>query len=190
MRFDYHKNNQELGTPLNTNNQDTSSYVLDAKQSFSADAALSATAFYSESTFVTNNPTVNDSTLPPSEQTEHTDNIHTTPFHNVGGSLVWSQDLHSFFGAFTAGVDANDVKGSDSAAIFDSTGTTQIRTDVGRGEQLFLARSCNNPSCRCRIWRFWRVGESNTSRSSMATTAIRVVRVRSPIRTSRSLIPE
>jgi outer membrane receptor protein involved in Fe transport len=41
-------------------------------------------------------------------------------------------------GAFTAGVDVNDVKGSDSAAIFDSTGTTQIRTDYGRGEQLFL----------------------------------------------------
>ncbi len=138
LRFDYHKNNQQLGTPLDTNNQNTSNYVLDARQSFSADASLSATAFYSESTFVTNNPTVNDSTLPPSEQTEHIDNIHTTPFHNVGGSLVWAQDFHRLLGAFTAGVDANDVKGTDSAAIFDATGTTQIRTDVGRGEQLFL----------------------------------------------------
>jgi outer membrane receptor protein involved in Fe transport len=137
IRFDYHKNDQELGTPLNTNNQNMSSYVLNAKQSFGPGASLSATAFYSQSTFVTANPTVNDSTLPPSQQTEHVDNVHTTPFHNLGGSLVWSQDFQGFLGTFTAGLDANDVKGSDSAAIFDSTGTTQIRTDVGRGEQLF-----------------------------------------------------
>ena len=137
-RFDYHKNDQQLGTPLDTNNQNTSSYVFDAKQSFSKDTALSATAFYSESTFVTNNPVVTDSTLPVSEQTEHIDNIHTTPYHNMGGSLVWSQDFHGFLGEFTAGVDANDVKGSDTAAIYDSTGTTQVGTDVGRGEQLFL----------------------------------------------------
>jgi outer membrane receptor protein involved in Fe transport len=137
-RFDYHKNDQQLGTPIETNHQSMSSYVLDVRQGFSRDSALSATAFYSESTFVTNNPTVNDSTLPPSQQTEHIDNVHTTPFHNVGGSLVWSQDFHGFLGALTAGVDVNDVKGTDSAAIFDATGMTQIRTDVGRGEQLFL----------------------------------------------------
>ncbi|MGH8133399.1 MAG: TonB-dependent receptor, partial [Steroidobacteraceae bacterium] len=61
----------------------------------------------------------------------------TTPFHNTGGSLVWSQKFPGLFRGLTAGVDVNDVRGSDSAAIFDATGVNQIRTDVGSGEQLF-----------------------------------------------------
>jgi outer membrane receptor protein involved in Fe transport len=137
-RFDYHRNDQRLGTSIETNHQDIPSFVLDARQSFSEDASLAVTAFYLESTFVSDDPTVNDSTLPPSEQTEHLDSIHTTPYHNLGGSLVWSQEFHGFLGPLTAGFDASDVKGSDRAAIFDSTGAMQIRTDFGRGEQLLV----------------------------------------------------
>lgn len=137
LRFDYHENNQQLGTALNTNRQDMSNYVVNIKKAFSDKASLTGTAFHSDSTFVTANPTVNDSTLPLADQTEHIDNVHTTPFHNTGGSLVWTEDFMGWFRTLTAGVDVNDVKGSDSAAIYASTGLTPIRTDVGRGEQLF-----------------------------------------------------
>jgi outer membrane receptor protein involved in Fe transport len=138
VRFNYHKNNQQLGTPQSTNRQQMSSYAASASKSFAQGGALTGTAFYSQSTFVTDNPTVDDPTLPLAAQTEHVDNIHTTPFHNVGGSLVWSQSWQQLVRSLTVGVDINDVKGSDRGAIFDATGTTQIRTDIGRGEQLFV----------------------------------------------------
>jgi outer membrane cobalamin receptor len=144
LRFNYHKNVQQLGTPLNTNRQDTKSYVVNITKSFDDAGSLTGTVFHSQgtvfhsqSTFVTDNPTVTDSTLPLASQTEHIDNVHTTPFHNTGGSLVWSQNFAGLLHNLTAGIDLSDVKGSDSAAIFDQTGINQIRTDVGRGEQLF-----------------------------------------------------
>ncbi|MGH8134544.1 MAG: TonB-dependent receptor, partial [Steroidobacteraceae bacterium] len=82
VRFNYHKNNQQLGTPLSTNRQDMSTYAANVKKTFGDDASLTATVFHSDSTFVTDNPIVTDSTLPLADQTEHIDNIHTTPFHN------------------------------------------------------------------------------------------------------------
>ena len=136
LRFDYHKNDQQLGTELSTNRQEISSYVAGVNKSFGGVGSLAATVFYAQSTFVTDNPTVDDSTLPLAAQTEHIDNIHTTPYHNQGGSLVWSQSWSGILRSLTAGVDVDDVKGSDRGAIFDATGT-QIRTDIGRGEQLF-----------------------------------------------------
>ena len=137
VRFDYHKNHQQLGTPLATNRQDTSSYVATVTKRFGSAASLTGTVFHSQSTFVTDNPTVDDPSLPLAGQTEHVDNIHTTPFHNTGGSIVWTQTLAGVLHELTAGLDINDVRGSDSGAIFDATGLNQIRTDVGRGEQLF-----------------------------------------------------
>ncbi|HVW70313.1 MAG TPA: TonB-dependent receptor [Steroidobacteraceae bacterium] len=137
FRFNYHRNDQELGTELNTNRQEIYGYVASATQSFANGSSLAGTAFYSASTFVTDNTTVNDSSLPLSAQIEHVDNIHTTPFHDLGGSLVWSRNGPWPLRSLTAGVDINDVKGSDRGAIFDATGTTRIRTDIGRGEQLF-----------------------------------------------------
>ena len=136
LRFDYHKNDQQLGTELSTNRQEISSYVAGVNKSFGGVGSLAATVFYAQSTFVTDNPTVDDSTLPLAAQTEHIDNIHTTPYHNQGGSLAWSQSWSGILRSLTAGVDVDDVKGSDRGAIFDATGT-QIRTDIGRGEQLF-----------------------------------------------------
>jgi outer membrane cobalamin receptor len=137
LRFDYHKNNQQLGTSLSTNRQEISSYSASVDKSMGNSGNLTATAFYSQSTFVTDNPTVDDPTLPLTAQTEHIDNIHTTPFHDVGGSVVWSQNWQSLVRSLTAGLDVNDVKGSDRGAIFDTTGTNLIRTDIGRGEQMF-----------------------------------------------------
>jgi outer membrane receptor protein involved in Fe transport len=138
LRFAYHNNDQRLGTVLSTNRQETFSYIGDVKKSFDWGASLTGTVFHSDSTFVTDNPTVTDSTLALSSQSEHIDNIHTTPFHNTGGSLVWSQDWKGLLRNITLGTDVNDVRGSDRAAIFDQTGTQQIRTDVGRGEELFV----------------------------------------------------
>ncbi len=137
LRFNYHKNDQELGTLLNSNRQAISSYVASIDKNFDHAASLAGTVFYSRSTFVTNNATIDDPTLPLSAQSEHIDNIHTTPFRNLGASLVWSQNWQGLARSLTAGVDFNDVKGSDRAAIFDATGTTQVRTDIGRGRQLF-----------------------------------------------------
>lgn len=137
LRFDHHENEQQLGTQLNTNHQHTSTFTADAVKKFDGDATLNATLFHSESRFVTNNPTVTDPTLPLDAQTEHTDNVHTTPYHDTGASLVWSENFAAWLHNVTAGADFHDIKGSDSAAIFDQTGVNQIRTDVGRGEQLF-----------------------------------------------------
>jgi hypothetical protein len=49
-------------------------------KSFDHAGSLTGTVFHSQSTFVTDNLTVTDSTLPLASQTEHIDNVHTTPF--------------------------------------------------------------------------------------------------------------
>ncbi len=138
LRFSYHDNDQRLGTVVSTNRQETYSYVADAKRTFGSGASLTATAFHSDSTFVTDNSTVTDSALPVTEQSEHIDNIHTTPFLNTGGSLIWTKDFRGPLRNLTLGTDVNDIHGSDRGAIFDPTGTQQIRTDIGRGEELFV----------------------------------------------------
>ena len=134
-RFNHHKNSQQLGTPLSTNDQTLSSYTGDVTRRFGPSSSLTVTAFYSSSTFETTNPTVNDSTLPPAEQTQHIDNVHTTPYHNLGGSVIWTQHLDGWVSSVVGGVDVNAIDGWDHAAIYDATGA-HVRTDIGSGEQV------------------------------------------------------
>ncbi len=138
FRFNYHENDQVLTEVLAKNNQQTFSYSSDVKKSFGDGASLTATVFHSDSNFVTYNTVVTNPAATLAQQTENLDNVHYTPFHNTGGSLVWSQDLGGWLRNYTIGADVNDTTGSDSGAIYDSTGVNQIRTDIGRGEELFL----------------------------------------------------
>ena len=133
----HHENNQVLGTALSTNSQDTTNVVANVKKTLGAGETLTGTLFHGNSHFVTSNPTVTDATLPLAQQTEHTDNVHTTPVVNTGGSAVWSRDVGGLIKNITLGADFSNIRGSDSAAIFDQSGTTQIRTDVGRGQEAF-----------------------------------------------------
>lgn len=134
----HHVNDQQLGTVHSTNAQDTTSYTGSVKKLLGTGTALTGTLFHTNSSFVTDNPVVTDPGLPFAAQTEHTDNIHTTPFDNTGGSLVWSQDRAGTVRNVTVGADFNNIRGKDSAAIYDSTGLTQIRTDIGSGEEAFV----------------------------------------------------
>lgn len=133
----YHENRQQLGQVLNLNRQHEWDVVANLRYAPTRGAALTASVFHTDSRFLTSNPTVNDSTLPPAQQTEHTDNVHTTPYHALGGSLAWSQDGAGWLRNGMVGLDANHITGYDSAAIFDATGVNRVRTDVGSGEEDF-----------------------------------------------------
>ncbi len=134
----YHENHQLLDMVLSTNQQNTAEFTASVKKNVSSGQALTGTMFHTDSRFVTDNPTVPNSTAPLAQQTEHIDNIHTTPYHNTGGSVVWSQDAAGIVRNWIVGSDVNRISGYDSAAIFDSTGINQIRTDTGSGDEDFL----------------------------------------------------
>jgi len=133
----HHENDQRLGTVLSTNNQQTTNYVGNLRKTFGSRSTLTATLFHGDSRFVTNNSIVTDPSLPLDQQQEHLDNVHTTPVHDTGGSIVLSHDLSSVMRNVTVGADFHWIDGSDTAAIFDSSGTTQVRTDVGSGKERF-----------------------------------------------------
>jgi outer membrane cobalamin receptor len=190
LRFTYHKNDQQLGASLNTNHQDIYSYAADVKKSFGEAASLTGTVFHTQSTFVTNNPTVDDPSLPLANQTEHIDNIHTTPYHNTGGSLIWSQNFAGPLRNLTAGADLGDIVGSDSGAIFDATGVNQIRTDFGRGEQRFAGVFIQGSIVPIDRLEILASGRLQYLGSWTVTTAIRAAPVTNRTRASRSSILE
>lgn len=131
-QFNYHENDQRLGTALSTNTQQTFTYSGDVRKFFDDGASLTATLFHSDSSFVTNNPHTPDGGV-----TEFSENVHTTPVDDTGGSLVWSQDLSGFFKNYMIGTDFHYISGTDTAKIFNATGQ-HIRDDIGRGNQIFV----------------------------------------------------
>jgi outer membrane receptor protein involved in Fe transport len=134
-RVDYFDNDQTLETRLSHNAQHTWNYAGSLEQSFGKDAALTLTAFGSDSNFTTDNTGAFDGV--PANEAEFLQNVHRTPVKDAGTSLVWSQSLNlGWLRSYSIGADYHRIAGEDIADIFDQTGA-QIRTDIGRGKQRF-----------------------------------------------------
>ena len=134
LRFNYHENDQQLTTPLQTNDQ----RIYDFSGSVTkviGPSDITVTAFHEHSRFLTNN--TGQPFGVPVGFGEFLQNRHTTPVDATGASVQWSTRFNSVFRLFSIGADYHLIDGKDSAAIFDEFGT-QVRTDVGRGKQQFL----------------------------------------------------
>lgn len=129
-------------SPLNeivsTNHQQIWNFSGFAKQRFDYGLDLALNAFHSRSMFTTAN-----AGTPPGVATgsaEFIQNLHQTPANDTGGSLVLSQAVSDWFKSYSVGIDAHRIIGQDSAVVYDDIddAATHVRTDVGKGTQLFL----------------------------------------------------
>jgi outer membrane receptor protein involved in Fe transport len=133
-RFNFHDNDQTLITRLQTNDQQIYDFAGSVTKNFGP-SDLTVTAFNEHSHFLTDN--TNTPAGVPTGFGEFLQNRHTTLVDATGASAQWSTRINEVFRLFSVGADFHQIKGEDSAAIFDETGT-QIRTDVGRGKQRFI----------------------------------------------------
>jgi outer membrane cobalamin receptor len=133
-RISYHGNDQRYQTVLGFNTQRNWTYSGDLTQRIGS-GSLNATLFHGEGRFRTDNTGTPSGFV--SNAAEYVQNRHTTPVHDTGASLVWSQSLSGVLRSYTLGVDAHFISGSDTAQIYDETGK-QVRTDIGRGKQRFI----------------------------------------------------
>ncbi|HTQ22818.1 TonB-dependent receptor, partial [Mycobacterium sp.] len=134
----YHENHQRLETVLDTNSQRIYSFAGDLRKTF-GEAALAATAFYSDSHFTTNN-----STYFPDEQdlaatTQALNEIHQVRAHDGGGSLTWSQNLSGPLVRYMVGADIHAISGRDDTDHFiDPDFSPGFSTTNGHGSQTFV----------------------------------------------------
>ena len=135
VRAHYYDFNQHLGTPLSTNRQEAWDVSGGFNQRVGDNGKLEAAAFYQNSRFRTNN--TNTPFGFARGFAEFVQNVHVTPVEDFGGSLQFSTSLTKSVSLLTVGADYHSIRGQDSAAIFDETGT-QVRTDIGRGKQQFV----------------------------------------------------
>ena len=134
LRATYHENTQDLHTQIATNNQQVWTGMGSITKRLASDNSLSANIFHTAGKFTTNNSDTPVGATP--GQAEFLQNAHATPVHDTGSSVVWTRNFAGWFHSFTAGADLHQIQGRDNADIFDSNGAL-IRTDVGRGKQLF-----------------------------------------------------
>lgn len=130
LRFNYHENDQQLTTPLQTNDQSVYDFSGSFTKTFGT-SEITATAFHQHSRFLTDNTGSSNPGV-----TEFLQNRHTTPIHTTGASVQWSTRLNNIFRLLSLGADFQLIDGEDSAAIFNEGGA-QVRTDIGRGKQRF-----------------------------------------------------
>jgi outer membrane receptor protein involved in Fe transport len=134
-RVSYYDNDQNFLTRLNTNTQRTWRYTGTLIWTPNAGGTVELTGFHNDEHFVTNNPGTPDGAGP--NDAEYVQNRHRTRASDWGASLVWTQTFEGAVRSLSAGADYRGVGGNDHAAIFDETGT-QLRTDIGSGNQRFL----------------------------------------------------
>jgi len=120
------------------NGQHIWNYAGHLTQDFTNGAALTLTAFHSDSHFWTSN--AGTPTGVTTGDSEYIQNVHTTPADDTGASLIWSQSLPGWLSSYSIGADAHQIEGTDSAVIYaDDDGTIEhVRTDVGQGKQIFV----------------------------------------------------
>ena len=133
LRVGWHELDQRLHSPLSTNRQSMWNLSGDLRRRVGAQS-LTATLFHIDSEFRTDNTDTPDDAAPGTA--EFVQNRHRTPVNTTGGSLLWSLQGSSVLRLLSAGADYQQLRGTDTGAIFDGSGM-QIRTDVGRGAQRF-----------------------------------------------------
>ena len=134
LRFNYHDNDQTLTTDLQTNKQRIYDYSGSVTKRW-GDSSLTATAFYEDSHFVTDNTGTPDGVA--TGFGEFVQNRHKTPVDSGGASLIWSTPINDVVKLVSIGADYQYIDGTDHADIYDDTGAL-VRTDVGGGKQRFV----------------------------------------------------
>ncbi len=134
LNFNFHDNDQNLLTPLSTNDQQIYDLAGNVVKNFDH-SDLTISGFYEHSHFVTDNVGTPDGVE--IGFGEFLQNHHTTPVDSTGASANWSMPMDGVIRLVTVGSDVQLISGEDRADIFDESGT-QIRTDIGRGKQFFL----------------------------------------------------
>jgi len=132
--YTYHENRQQLATVIDSNWQHMSTYTIDAKEFFGDNGSLTGNLFRTNSHFVTDNSVSADNI------TQNLDNVHNVPVNDVGGSLVWAKSFpDATLRSYTLGADFHSIVGENDTQYYDSTGQNLVRSDVGRGKQVFMA---------------------------------------------------
>jgi outer membrane receptor protein involved in Fe transport len=130
-------------SPLNEivseNHQQIWSFSGNATQALDYGMSVALLGFYNNSNFWTANAGTPTGAV--TGDVEYIQNQHTTPVHDEGGSLMFSQNVSDWFKSYSVGVDLHEISGQDSAANYEDTlglPPVYLRTDIGRGTQTFL----------------------------------------------------
>ncbi len=133
-RVSDYDNAQNFLTRLNTNSQRNRRYTGALSWKPGEGQALDLTLFHTDERFVTNNTGTPDGAG--ANNAEYVQNSHLTRASDWGTSLVWTRTFTGTLRALSFGIDYHDIRGSDTARIFDEAGTP-YRTDTGAGNQRF-----------------------------------------------------
>jgi len=132
-RLNAHENSQILGTRYQTNSDRGTDLAAGMTKVSASGDALSATIFYTDATFRTNN---SDTTR---WANENVTNAHVQPVTSLGGSIQWNRKLSNLWPLLSLGADYNVVHGRNDAAIFQDKAIDPagefLRVDVGSGRQ-------------------------------------------------------
>ena len=139
LALTYHNNNQRLETFLDRNSQDIYNATGDIKKSFGNGGALTATAFYGNSAFSTNNSTYFPIQNDLASTTQSLNEVHHVDASDAGGSLIWSQEFGGFFKKYTIGADLHYITGVDHTDHFIAPDfTPSFSKTIGHGNQTFV----------------------------------------------------
>ena len=133
-KIDYHKNFEDLLTPIGVNTQRLWTFSGDLREQFD-NGSLTLSAFHDASEFRVD--TAGNTPGVPTGTEQFLQNRHFTPTHDTGVSALGTENWNGWLRSVTVGGDFHGIKGADTNFIFDSKGNL-VRTDVGRGEQVFL----------------------------------------------------
>jgi outer membrane receptor protein involved in Fe transport len=138
--LNYHDNRQRLETVIDRNSQDIYTFTGDVKKRFSGGASLTATLFYSYSSFGTNNSTYFPNQANLAATTQSLNEIHDVRAHDVGGSLIWYQELSGPIANYMIGADYRSIGGVDNTDHYVAPNfSPEFTTTESHGDQTFIA---------------------------------------------------
>lgn len=134
VRVDYHKNFEDLLTPVAVNTQRIWTFSGELREKLDQ-GVVSVSAFHDDSMFRVD--TAGNTPGVPVGTQQFVQNRHFTPTNDTGTSLLWTENFSGWLDSFSLGADYHGIKGADTNQIFNAH-ETLLRTDVGRGQQEFL----------------------------------------------------
>ena len=139
LTLNYHHDDQRLETLLDTNSQEIYSLVGDVTRQFSGEAALTATAFYSNSGFNTHNSTYFPDAADLAATTQSLNEVHDVSAYDTGGSLIWSQKFTGWLTKYMVGADLHYINGRDHTTHYVAPDfSPEYVATVSRGDQTFV----------------------------------------------------
>jgi outer membrane receptor protein involved in Fe transport len=140
LSLDYHDNHQRLETILDKNSQQNLNFTGDAAKQFADNATLTLLFFYGDSVFGTNNSTYFPDQSDLAATTQSLNEVHQVRAHDLGGSLIWLQQVTGFLKDYMVGADWHYISGDDHTDHYIAPDfTSTFFTTRGGGDQLFVA---------------------------------------------------